>query len=780
MEEAAAVPEIAGQGEGRLHPFDAGLSDPRQAPDKPEPVVDYLRTGGCLHEMIGRPQSDREVKRLDSHLLKRNAPPLQGPGDLFGLPAEPEEDGYVGETQSPARPAVAAPAGMKGKMFDAAHQLLDAADDEFGFRRRGRCAVQFDHALPAGFRNERSAVGPTVMPAVVIDKRRGRRDDGGGAAVVPDQEDLLHAGHSGKTEEKPGVAAPEAVDGLVRVADGKDPGRLGQDPHQFELAPVQVLELVHKEMIEGVRDLRLERRIRIEPTDEFRDHGIQVNGLEPLEFVQVGLEGRCRLFRGTAKMLREFLGEAAALPCAQPGEKAPEKALATPRTDHPEVRRAAAQPVETELVEGAHEYRAGGGSHRLRQAFAHLVRRLDGEGDGRHLGRIAAGCQKRRDPLRQGIGLSGPGTRGHQDMATVGGDGRRLLRIGAAGFLDWAMARPVPFIGQGRQRPGFGLFRPGGRPAMRAAEQIFLAGQPIQLAFLEDPDHAVFAVKAGPADDPAAAHALHRLPQDREFPTDLFRRRLQEKAEFRAETADDAAVELRHLLGGGPRSQDLPQHLGKRDQVEDFGRILAVEGLLTVGKLHDPVQDPHGQRLSADRAGQAPAARLQGIEAHMAGAVAVGVVLPLLGEEFHSCPEGITPVSADGRPEGEEIQVRGKEVGLAPELGRGMAVGVGDQGETVQAGNQPVHVRIGGKAGLQGKNMGRQVAETRLDAVESGLGAEQGKPGGPDVGRHQESLRRLRKQDLQEIAAVQAQDRAAVGLDIADPRQGGVQTLGGT
>jgi hypothetical protein len=75
--------------------------------------------------------------------------------------------------------------------------------------------------------------------------------------------------------------------------------------------------------------------------------------------------------------------------------------------------------------------------------------------------------------------------------------------------------------------------------------------------------------------------------------------------------------------------------------------------------------------------------------------------------------------------------------------------------------------------------MGRQVAETLLDAVEAGSGAEQGEPGGPDVGRHQETIRRLLQQDLQEIMAVQPQDRAAVGLDVADTRQGGVQPLGG-
>src|SRR5574340_203604 len=73
--------------------------------------------------------------------------------------------------------------------------------------------------------------------------------------------------------------------------------------------------------------------------------------------------------------------------------------------------------------------------------------------------------------------------------------------------------------------------------------------------------------------------------------------------------------------------------------------------------------------------------------------------------------------------------------------------------------------------------MGCQVAETLLDAVETGSGTEQGEPGCPYVGRRQETIGRLRKEDIQQIAAVQSQDWSAVGLDIADTGQGGVQPL---
>ena len=137
------------------------------------------------------------------------------------------------------------------------------------------------------------------------DERRGCRDERRGAAIVAGQEHLLHAGHLGKAEEKLRVAPPKAVDGLVRIADGKDLGSFSQDPHQFELAFVQVLELVHKKVLQGAADLLPESGIRLEPPDEFRDDGIQVDGLEPPQFIQIALDAAGRLFGGTAKMIGE-------------------------------------------------------------------------------------------------------------------------------------------------------------------------------------------------------------------------------------------------------------------------------------------------------------------------------------------------------------------------------------------------------------------------------------------------------------------------------------------
>ena len=69
-----------------------------------------------------------------------------------------------------------------------------------------------------------------------------------------------------------------------------------------------------------------------------------------------------------------------------------------------------------------------------------------------------------------------------------------------------------------------------------------------------------------------------------------------------------------------------------------------------------------------------------------------------------------------------------------------------------------------------------QVAVAVLDGVEAGLGAEHREPGGPDVRRDQHPAAPGGLQhDLQQIAAVEAQDRPPVGVDVADGDQRPVQ-----
>ncbi len=73
--------------------------------------------------------------------------------------------------------------------------------------------------------------------------------------------------------------------------------------------------------------------------------------------------------------------------------------------------------------------------------------------------------------------------------------------------------------------------------------------------------------------------------------------------------------------------------------------------------------------------------------------------------------------------------------------------------------------------------MGGKVAEAFLDGVKTGFGAEQGKPWGPDVGRHEKAVRHFFKLDLQQVAGIETEDGAAVGLDVADGGEPAVDPL---
>ena len=166
------------------------------------------------------------------------------------------------------------------------------------------------------------------------------------------------------------------------------------------------------------------------------------------------------------------------------------------------------------------------------------------------------------------------------------------------------------------------------------------------------------------------------------------------------------------------------------------------------------------------------------LQADAALAMAVAVVLALFRVELHRGREplvaGRVLRGADGLAQAEKIEAGGKEVGLAAELGGRVTVGVGDEGEAVQGRDEPVHLRVRGEAGLQGEDLVAQIAETLLDGVEPGLGAEQGKPRGPDVGRNEEPLRRLVEQNFEQVAGIQPEDGPAVRGDVAERGELGV------
>ncbi len=168
------------------------------------------------------------------------------------------------------------------------------------------------------------------------------------------------------------------------------------------------------------------------------------------------------------------------------------------------------------------------------------------------------------------------------------------------------------------------------------------------------------------------------------------------------------------------------------------------------------------------QAGQSPCAppRLRRLQAHAAGAVAVQVVLALLGEELD---RAAVPLPRLQRPADREVVEVGVEgAGLAAQHGRRVGVRVADQGEAVEPRDPPVHRRIGGEPRLHREDVRRQIAVALLHRVEARLRAQDGEPGRPDVGGDQIGVRPALQGDLQQVPRVEPEDGPAVRVEVAD------------
>ena len=119
--------------------------------------------------------------------------------------------------------------------------------------------------------------------------------------------------------------------------------------------------------------------------------------------------------------------------------------------------------------------------------------------------------------------------------------------------------------------------------------------------------------------------------------------------------------------------------------------------------------------------------------------MAVQVVLALLGEELHRAQEPLP--RADSPDELRVADAGVQKVRLPPQLGGGVGVGVGEQGEPVQTGEPPVHGRVRGETRLHGVDLPREVVKALLHRVEAREGPEEGEMGRPDVGRDELRLR---------------------------------------
>ena len=102
-----------------------------------------------------------------------------------------------------------------------------------------------------------------------------------------------------------------------------------------------------------------------------------------------------------------------------------------------------------------------------------------------------------------------------------------------------------------------------------------------------------------------------------------------------------------------------------------------------------------------------------------------GVVATASWRPDPDAPETDAPdVSVAGlqRPADREIvEIAIKEGSLAPQFGRRVRVGVGHQAVAVERRQPPIHRRVGGEAGLDGKDVVREIAVALADGVEARL-----------------------------------------------------------
>ena len=281
------------------------------------------------------------------------------------------------------------------------------------------------------------------------------------------------------------------------------------------------------------------------------------------------------------------------------------------------------------------------------------------------------------------------------------------------------------------------------------------AGQPLELVVLEQADDAVFAVIAGVADDVAAAQPGDRLGEQRRAGTRdvLDRHRLQDR-KLRAEPGDQPGRSCaRPPCDAGAAGRRA--RTGSRAAAPGSTTAPAVGGGATCASLRSasistrcstPIVSGWPQTGQRPPCGE----RLLRREPHVAFAVAVEMILALLGEELDRADVAVAGLERVA--DGEVVELAVEEGRLAPELAGRMGVGVGDQTIAVEERHPPVHRRIGGQPGLDREDVVGEIAVAVGDRVEAGLRSERREPRRPDMRRDQVGVGTGFQRDLQEVA----------------------------
>ena len=264
-----------------------------------------------------------------------------------------------------------------------------------------------------------------------------------------------------------------------------------------------------------------------------------------------------------------------------------------------------------------------------------------------------------------------------------------------------------------RRRPPPRSPPPASRPAPRLAPGPARARRPGQveqrragqLVRVEQPDRPVHAVVPGLAAHLAAAQPGDRLRDDRRRARrQVVERHVAEDGQFRPEPLDHGADLGGDGLGLRADARDLAEDLRQRHERRETRGAVRPVPVRPVGERVDPVLHADRRLLPASRALAAGRAGLLRRHPDVAGAVAVEVVLALLGEELDGAAEAVA--GAQRPVDGEVVDVGQLERRRLPaEHGRRVRVGVGHQPVPVEAGHPPVHRGVGGQARSRWRQM---------------------------------------------------------------------------
>ena len=263
---------------------------------------------------------------------------------------------------------------------------------------------------------------------------------------------------------------------------------------------------------------------------------------------------------------------------------------------------------------------------------------------------------------------------------------------------------------------------------------------------------------------------------------DLVQRRVAQDGQLRPEPRQQLLHLLLHLLRACADAVDLAQHLRQRDQAVKGMRPRRSHAHGPVGQLLDAVHHADGDRLAADRADRRRARSVVGGSQTMPQARWPSRwYLPSSGKNS-TVPQVASPGSPvcaarrkmRRRSDSSVVEQRRLARPASPASAhRSWRPGCSDRGcDTRQF--------IGGsdeRPVSSAKMCGVRSPKHSADRVEAGFRAEQREPRRPDVRGDQVAGGVGLEDDLEQVARVEAEDGAAVGADVADLLQPGLQPL---